>query len=284
MDVMRYNQENSSAQHSADATALAVATDCVLRGGTAQPAAVYDAYRKTPLQRISLDTPLECGSDFVRVTVEKDVNGGLLLNRDARTIHRPAKVRWRTVSSANTIPITIAECEFRQEMLAGTTNIYLYLDQPSPLSGCSGGPGGFGSLTDTGNGTDCRTVSVVNNVAVGGTGASDHVAGCIASHFESILSSGGFVDVLVPIYRTYSRTGSNYNYTIVGYAAFRMRGYEFQGNNDAGTLNGNSQNCPDRGPGNERCLYGDFINFVAPEDATPGTSVAFGAYQVFLYQ
>ncbi len=37
IDVMRYNQENSSAQHSADATALAVATDCVLTGGTAQP-------------------------------------------------------------------------------------------------------------------------------------------------------------------------------------------------------------------------------------------------------
>ena len=38
----------------------------------------------------------------------------------------------------------------------------------------------------------------------------------------------------------------------------------------------------DIGPGNERCLHGDFIRFVAPEDATPGPSTDFGAQQVFL--
>ena len=151
IDVMRYNQENSSAQHSADATALAVATDCVLTGGTAQPAAAYDSYRKTPLQTISPDTPLVCGPGEVRVIVDKNVNGGLFLDRDARIIHRPATVSWGTVSSANTVPITIAACEFTPDMLDGTEDdIYLYLDHPSPGSGCSGGPGGFGSLTDTG--------------------------------------------------------------------------------------------------------------------------------------
>ena len=62
-------------------------------------------------------------------------------------------------------------------------DIFLYLDQPSPGSGCSGGPGGFGSLTDTGNGSDCLTVTVVNNVAVGGTGASDHAVS--ASEIDS---------------------------------------------------------------------------------------------------
>ena len=117
------------------------------------------------------------------VIVDKNVNGGLFLDRDARIIHRAATVNWGTVSSANTVPITIASCEFTPAMLDGTDNIYLYLDHPSPGSGCSGGPGGFGSLTDTGDDDDCLTVSVVNNVAVGGTGASDHAAQCFARPF-----------------------------------------------------------------------------------------------------
>ncbi len=117
------------------------------------------------------------------IIVDKNVNGGLFLNRDARIVHRPATANWGTVSSANTVPITIAVCEFTPAMLNGTDNIYLYLDHPSPLSGCSGGPGGFGSLTDTEDDDDCLTVSVVNNVADGGTGASDHAAQCFQDRF-----------------------------------------------------------------------------------------------------
>src|SRR5262245_10921831 len=63
IDVTRFSQENSSAQHSADATALAVATDCVLSSTHApQAAASYDMYRKTPEQTISSTTPINASS------------------------------------------------------------------------------------------------------------------------------------------------------------------------------------------------------------------------------
>jgi Flp pilus assembly protein TadG len=288
IDVSRFSQENSSAQHSADATAMAVATDCVLSPThLPQPAAAYDMYRKTPDQVISATTPIgaaSCSGNKVTITVEHDVDSGLLLNRDARLVHKTAEVQWGTVGSANTLPITIASCEFTPAILDGAANVYLYLDQPSPLSGCSGGPGGFGSLTDTGSDADCLTVSVVSDVAEGGTGASDHAAQCIRDRFETILNGGGFVDVFVPIYGAYSHVGSTFNYTIIGYATFRMRGYEFNGApGDAGTLDGGgaSRNCPNIGPGNEYCLHGDFIRFTTSQ-GTPGPSTDFGTKQVFL--
>src|SRR5262245_33413261 len=61
IDVTRFSQENSSAQHSADATALAVATDCVLTKAP-KAAATYDIYRKTPDQVISPATPINSSS------------------------------------------------------------------------------------------------------------------------------------------------------------------------------------------------------------------------------
>ena len=53
IDVSRFSQENSSAQHSADATAMAIATDCV-RSGSPQGPATYQQYRKAE-QAISDD-------------------------------------------------------------------------------------------------------------------------------------------------------------------------------------------------------------------------------------
>ena len=111
----------------------------------------------------------------VTITVDKDVNDGLFLNRDARhRAQRSATAQWGTIGSANTVPITIcARATFTPAMLDGTdATIILYARPPDvPALAAAAGPGGFGSLTDTGSDADCLTVSVVNDVAVGGTGS-----------------------------------------------------------------------------------------------------------------
>src|SRR5262249_23320023 len=141
IDVGKYNREGASAQHSADATALAIGTDCALR----RPfTADYSIYRKTG-QSI---TPPACGAGEVVTTVTKPVSSGLFLNRDAKTVTKTAVVKWGALSARNTIPITISACEWSLAILDGTTDIVVYADDTKPQSGCSSLPGGFSQLVD----------------------------------------------------------------------------------------------------------------------------------------
>jgi hypothetical protein len=64
--------------------------------------------------------------------------------------------------------------------------------------------------------------------------------------------------VLLPIFDSYAGSGSNATYRIYGYAAFRLTGYRFGGQN-----NSNPSPCN----GNERCIRGYFTQFVDISDA-----------------
>ncbi len=272
IDVNRFSQENSSAQHSADATAMAVATDCV-RAGAPLAAASYEQYRKDG-QNVSPTTPIACGAGMVRIRIEKDVDDGLMLNRDAGTVHKEATVRWGTLSSATTVPITISDCEFSQALLDGTTDIVLYLDDPKPQSGCSSLPGGFSQLVN-----DACAVTVTAGGSVAGDPGGDlkKQIPCITNSTTPELPH----DVLIPMYDAAACAASGCNghgpYPIAGFAMFRITGYSFNGNAHAGSL---GKDCPDATRG-KYCLQGDFIRFVTSQ-GSPGPSTDFGTYQIFL--
>jgi hypothetical protein len=276
IDVSRFSQENSSAQHSADATALAVATDCVMTDAPQTPAA-YEMYRKTPEQVISDDTPIPttCPSDEIVVTVVKDVNSGLLLNRDARQVQKTATVEWGTIGTANTLPITISDCEFSEALLDGTTDITLYLDDPKPQSGCSSLPGGFSQLLDS----DCAVTVSAGGTAPGDPGGDIHkVVPCITNPTAPYLPH----DVLIPMYDADACQAAGCKgkgpYPIVGFAMFRVTGYSFNGNNYDGTL---AKSCPEEKDRGKYCIRGDFFRFVSSQ-GTPGPSTDFGLKQVYL--
>jgi Flp pilus assembly protein TadG len=276
IDVSRFSQENSSAQHSADATALAVATDCVLSSAhVPQPAASYDMYRKTPEQVISASTPINassCSTGKVTITVDKNVNVGLLLNRDARTAHKTAEVQWGTIGTAKVLPITIADCEFAKQPLDDPGLITIYLPDPTRQSGCSSLPGGFGGLESE---DDCSVT-----ISAGGTVDGQPGGGDLHKQISCITPLPQ--EVLIPVYDATAcgQTCGNGQgpYPVIGFAMFRITGYSFNGSYYGGDLD---KKCPNDKDLGSYCIRGDFIRFVTSQ-GTPGPSTDFGTQQVFL--
>jgi hypothetical protein len=267
IDVGRHVFEARSAQNSADATVLAVATDCARTGS---PIADYSPYRKTGQ---TINTPA-CGSGETTITVTKPVTDGLLLNRNAGSVDRSATAKWGTLSQANTVPLTISDCEFSQALLNGTTDVTWYLDDSKPQSGCSSLPGGFSQLVDD----SCAVTISAGGTVEGDPGADlQKVVDCITNPTAPKLPH----DVLIPMYDAAACQADGCNghgpYSIVGFAGLRITGYSFNGNANDGTL---GKKCPDESRG-KYCIQGDFVRY-ATSDGTTGPSTDFGAYQVYL--
>ena len=255
-----------SVQNSADASALAVATDCAR--GAACPSSVA-TYLRTG--ETAAAPAVNTGAGTVTVTVSKTVNFNFapIIGLNNGTVHRSATAKWSTIGSASTLPITISNCEFSQALLDGTTDIVLYLDDPKPQSGCSSLPGGFSEIQTTG---PCATSGA--NPIPGDPGADlQKIVPCITPLPQ---------DVLVPMYDAAACLAAGCNgkgpYKILGYAMFHVTGYSFNGNNWGGTL---GKNCPQQGVRGRFCLEGDFIRFVTSQ-GTPGPSTNFGVVQVSL--
>jgi Putative Flp pilus-assembly TadE/G-like len=266
VDVGQYVVHARSVQNSADATVLAVATDCALTGS---PIADYSPYRKTG-QTIS--TP-SCGSGQATITATQDV-GGLFLQQSTGDVDRTATAKWGTIGTANVLPLVISNCEFSQALLNGSTDITIYLDDTKPQSGCSSLPGGFSGLDSNG----CEVTITAGNLAAGqpGVGVLTQIMqnGCITPVPKTVF---------VPMYNSVACQAANCKglgpYPIVGFAVFKITGYSFNGNNNGGTL---GKNCPDQQLRGKYCLRGDFIKFTTTQ-GTPGPSTDFGLTQVYLY-
>jgi Flp pilus assembly protein TadG len=266
IDVGQYVVEARSAQNTADATVLAVATDCALTGA---PIADYSPYRK-PGQTISAPA---CGSGEATITATKPVDG-LLLQQNAGAVDRSATAKWGTLGQATTIPIVISDCEFTQALLDGPADIVLYLDDTKPQTGCSSLPGGFSQLL----GDDCDVEISAGGTAPGDPGGDlQKLVPCITNPTPPALPH----DILIPMYDSAACQAAGCNghgpYLILGFAVFHVTGYSFNGNNYDGTL---GKNCPDETRG-KYCIRGDFIKFTT-SNGTPGPSPDFGAYQVYL--
>lgn len=265
IDVGRYVAEARSAQNSADATVLALATDCANK----YPIGNYAAYRKAG-QTINAAV---CGSGQASITVTKPVADGLLLNRDAGSVARTATAAWGTLSRATTVPIVISNCEFTAALLDGTTDVTLYLDDAKPQSGCSSLPGGFSQLVNT----NCAVVISAGGTAPGDPGGDvQKQIPCIVNPTSPALPH----DILIPMYNAAACAGAckgHGPYPILGFAMFHVTGYSFNGNKHDGTL---GTKCPDETRG-KYCIRGDFIRFTTSQGA-PGPSTDFGTYQVYL--
>ena len=267
IDVGGYVAAARSAQNSADATVLAVATDCALTGA---PIADYAPYRKDG-QAISGPA---CGAYEATITVTKTVDG-LLLAQSAGDVERRATARWGTLIRATTVPIVISDCEFSPLILAGGADITIYLDDTKPQSGCSSLPGGFSQLRDD----ICEVDITAGGTAQGQPGAAlNKLVPCITN------SSGAPLPhvILIPLYdsKACRLTGckGNRQYPILGFAGFKVTGYSLNGIDNAGTL---GKKCPDETRG-KYCLRGDFVPELT-SGGTPGPSNDYGVTQVYLY-
>jgi hypothetical protein len=264
-DVGRYVLEARSAQNSADATVLAVATDCARTGS---PIADYSPYRKAD-QSITAPT---CGGGETSITVTTPISDGLLLKRSAGAVDRSATAKWGTIGTATTLPITIADCEWTPERLEQAVDITLYFGDPKPQSGCSSLSGGFGQLVSS---DDCAVTVSASGTVDGKTGSDlQKQVPCITPLPR---------EVLIPVYDSQTcglqcATQGHGPYPIVGFAMFRVTGYSFNGSNYGGTLD---KKCPEEKEHGNNCIRGDFIKFVTSQ-GSPGPSIDFGTTQVYL--
>ena len=265
IDVGQYVVHARSAQNSADATALAVATDCALTGA---PIADYSPYRKNGQ---TITTPA-CGSGEASITVTKDVDGLFLPSVTAGAVDRSATARWGTLTGATTLPIVIAKCEWAKFPVDATTNITIHLPDTKKQTGCASGPGGFGQLDDDNDGNPCTV-----RISVPGTASGEP-----GNAFRDIIPCVPLLPakVLIPIFddKACPAKGCQGNklYPIVGFAVFRLTGYSFQ-QGSAGSLGRND--CM-RTIG-RNCIRGDFITTTTSQ-GTPGPSAGFGVTKIYL--
>ncbi len=268
IDVGGYVAAARSAQNSADATVLAVATDCALTGA---PIADYSPYRKTG-QTISAPA---CGAGEATITVTKGVEG-LLLAQSAGDVDRSATARWGTLGVGNTVPIVIADCEFRSPDVGEV--VTLYLDDPKPQTGCSSLPGGFSQLDKA----DCSVPITAGGYVAGvtGVGGLQNKVACLTNPPPAAALPR---TVLIPIYNASDcqTTGCKGKgpYLIKGFAALEITGYSFNGNVYDGSL---GKKCPDEKDRGKYCLQGIFREFTTSQ-GTPGPSTDYGVSQVYLY-
>ena len=267
IDVGRYVVHARSAQNTADATVLAVATDCARTGA---PIADYSPYRKTG-QTISAPA---CGSGEATITVSRPMTESRLSHLDAGEINpRTATAKWGTLGTATTVPLIISDCEFSEALLDGTTDITFYLDDAKPQSGCSSLPGGFSQLLSDG----CGVTVTADGTVAGDPGADlQKQVGCITNPTAPALPH----DIVIAMYDAAACQAAGCKgkgpYPVLGFARLHITGYSFNGNKHDGTL---GKKCPDETRG-KYCIRGDFIRFVAP--GSPGPSTDYGVVTVYL--
>ncbi len=259
-------------QNAADAGALAKATDCA-------QAITTTAFTPYQTNGASLANTPTCGSGTTVVSMSKTISYMFRPGGGTGTVTRSATARWSTLGSASTTPIVISSCEFTAARLNGDTDIFFYLDDPSPWSGCSSLPGGFSQLENDNCAIFVTAGSGFEVAAQGQAGnALQRIIPCITNPTSPELPR----DVLIAIYNAAvcgSGCRGNGVYPIAGFAMIRVTGYRLNGNNVAGV--GMPNQCPDRQTRGRYCLRGDFIRSVT-SIGTPGSSTNFGLLQVAL--
>jgi putative Flp pilus-assembly TadE/G-like protein len=279
IDVTRYALEARYARNSADATALAMAADCAR---TQEATGDYSVHQKPGQIVTNESVPAPCGNGEVKVKVTKPITDGILLQRSVGDVERSATAKWGGVGAADTIPLTLSECDFQRitagGMPTGTRTVYFHSEplNAAPPFNCntsSSGqnlPGGFGWI-GTGGCVAHVTLSTPSD-----SGNSPPNACKTEEQWRAMVGE----DFLIPIYNKI--IGNTYQ--IIGFAQFTFEGFKWNGNNNnGGTLA--EKNCPHPvTPGVDlgasvTCLQGSFKKVFTQG---PGGGFDFGAKVVWL--
>jgi Putative Flp pilus-assembly TadE/G-like len=266
-----------SAQNSADAAALAGALNCARGVAAPAPAPYLQEGQTAPTP------PCDTGTNSVTVEVSKtqDYTFGKVVGLDHYDVKRSATAKWGGVGAADTIPLTLSECDFQRitagGMPTGTQTVYFHSEpmNVTPPFNCnteSSGqnlPGGFGWIGTGG----CIAHVTLSTPSDSGNSPPN---GC-----KSQAEWRGMVgqDFLMPIYNKI--TGNDYQ--IIGFAEFTFEGFKWNGNNNnGGTLQ--DKQCPDPVTGADlgtdvTCLQGKFKAVVTHG---PGGGFDFDASVVWL--
>jgi Flp pilus assembly protein TadG len=310
VDVGAMYVEKAQVQNGADATALAIGSDCA-KGLNCTTAMAAPANRLANANANDGSTGVysvtQPNANTVRVeTNAREAGSGAdhfslffakVLGMDATGITAAAEVSWGPPGSGSTLPWTVSECVFRKYLSPSQlteldttgkftgdpipTHILLQYNEKAPeYPGCATQngyqPGGFGWLEAN---AECSTDITIGGTVLGQPGNSFPKVGGSDKTCQDVLA--GILDdpVLIPLFSTaLNGGGSKTEYKLIGFAAFEVTGYRF-----GGSLEVDDNLAPDCS-GECRGLQGYFTRFVTIDEGTLATSGSFnfGATKVHL--
>ena len=259
IDVAALYGERQKLQLGADAAALAIAKDCA-QGDCGVSAATAQQYvsanSKEPTASgsvITLSTSMGQVTVQAAATTAHWFAPALGVDATSQTVRATAK--WGgPVAGPAVLPLTFGWCEWKAQTGGGipssTTPVVIHTTKTSN-TGCTGpsgltAPGGFGWLAP---GANCVVTSRQYDWVYSSPGNSPSCDSTYVATFQNRT-------ILLPIFDAFRSVGNNLEYKVAGYAAFRMTGYYF-----AGQYRWN-----DPCSGNERCIAGYFVEYVASSD------------------
>lgn len=293
VDVGRAVAVTRSAQNSADAVTLAMAKDCVQRGGLA--AGGYDSYIRTSgaigTGQSAALTAGSCPAGFVTATAEETMNYSFakVIGMTETTLDRPATAKWSQLSSGVIFPFTFSSCAFPDSFTPGdatTPGTPLMLYGQVDRESCARD----GDATGQSNNSKGFIEDGCVMTSIGGTlhdanGNSFVGTDCDGSNLDFYVGK----DVLLPVWGSATGGGGGSDYTITNLVGFHVLGWSGNGAErggamtarcKAGTFTGDPTTL---GDSNKPCLYGYVTSFVSTAGGTTGASCTSGALRSACY-
>ncbi len=284
VDVARAVAVTRSAQNSADAVALAMGKDCVVRGGLATATAYNRFIRTDPAigkgQSQSL-TAGGCTSGSVTATATEtmDYTFAKLVGMTNTLRTRPATARWGQLASGVIFPFTFSNCAFPDSFIAGnsgTPGTLLMLYGHGVRTSCprDGNTSGQSSNSKGFVQYGCQLTSV-GGTLTDANGNSFVGTECDGANLDFFVGK----DVLLPVWGSAVGNPGGSQYTITSLVGFHVLGWSGNGNNRGGAM---SARCTASSPSGFKgdpatlgddtkpCLFGYVTSFTSTTGGTTG--------------
>lgn len=303
IDTAMMYSEHAQLQNGADASALAIAQQCSQAETACPPdqrttAAGYANGNALDKHSNVLSAIANATTRRVDVTLQSQMPDGTphfslpfakALGIPSADIRATATAAWEYPSNLKGFPLALSrDCWNLNPATAASAALQKITWKPGTTCTNDAGhavPGGWGWLVDTSK-TPCEVTTKVGNFASSDPGNNppkkchDILEGWIAS-----LKAGGKVDVLFPVFDRASGSGNTGTFHIIGYATFRMFGwnfgdakgpYKFQNTDTTPPMTSNLT-CPGI---DDRCLIGRFVKFQSSGGGSGGANFGTSSVQL----
>lgn len=303
IDTAMMYSEKAQLQNGADASALAIAEQC------SKAATPCPSDQRTAAASYANDNALDSSSNVlsatanvtartVDVTTQSQMPDGTnhfslqfarVLGISSADIQATATATWKYPSSGSGFPLALSRnCWDFAPATATTMTLQKITWKPS--TSCTDAsdqqvPGGWGWLTNTST-NPCEATTSVGNFATSNPG-NDPPKTCatVLQSWIDTLKAGGKVHASFPIFDTASGSGNTGTFHIVGYATFRIYGWNFGETAGPYKFRNEAKDphmtkklaCSD---GVERCIIGAFVQ--SQTSGRGGGGLDFGTSSVSL--
>ncbi|MEX5294925.1 pilus assembly protein TadG-related protein [Kocuria sp. CPCC 205268] len=261
--------ERAELQNGSDAAALAIAQNCAA-GSCGTPSTTAQSFVNSNAKdnAANVDTPTFPTATSVRVRATTRDAGGAgslalsfapLLGFDRETVSATSTAAWGSPAGGPAVlPLAFAPCVFNLSGVRQVIETHGSSGAPTCTSTSPSGatlPGGFSWLAGS-TSTTCSVEYSISTWVPSSPGASAPSA-CSSVLVPSLVGE----TVLLPVYGDKTGTGSGASYRLTGWAAFKIYGWRFPGNE----VNNNTAAGP-KCVGSCNGIIGEFVRFASLEE------------------